>query len=64
VVYHNNGAGDADGTFTTQGTLPRVGGIAFLCGSNGTLSTTDTTVTPSVPHPFTFSPGDAGLTIS
>jgi hypothetical protein len=63
VTYHNNGVGDADGTFTASGTLPRVSG-SFLCGSNGVLNTTDTTVSPNVSNPFTFSPLDPGFTIS
>jgi hypothetical protein len=63
VTYHNNGVGDADGTFTASGTLPRVSG-SFLCGNTVTLSTTDTTVSPNTQNPFAFSAGDAGFTIS
>jgi hypothetical protein len=58
VTYHNNGAGDPDGTFTAQDSA----GLApssnpFLCGT-GHL----TTNAPGAP--FTFSAGDAGFTIS
>jgi hypothetical protein len=58
VTYHNNGAGDPDGTFTAQDAA----GLApssnpFLCGT-GNL----TTNAPGAP--FTFSTGDAGFTIS